>query len=263
MRGSGRKQAAGGRLLVEMQVRFAAIGMAAGAVLGCALGVTVGGIPLIGKLTQAYAGWPTLAGSLGVMGLTLGLTWLALHRTEATRGRGSDAERRVGDRIEHALVRWGCAFAHDVKEALDGGGNVDHVVLTGAGVWVVKTTAAWLDEGPFQDALQEAAANVQRVRRKLDRSDVAVRAALVAADNREPFEADRDWEGEPVTVFRVVSFWRRLQEECDDGEGGIEDRQTGRTGTRGVESWFDPALGSLTSAGTFAFGDIACTDAAA
>ena len=71
--------------------------------------------------------------------------------TEATWERGLPAERRVGERIEHALGRCGCAFAHDVKEALDGvGGNVAHVVLTGASVWVVKTTAVWLGRRTVQ-----------------------------------------------------------------------------------------------------------------
>ena len=117
-------------------------------------------------------------------------------------------------------------FAHDVREALDGvGGNVDHVVLTGVGVWVVETKAAWLDEGPFRDALRQTAANVQRVRRELGRPDVPVRAALVIPDNQEPFEADYDWKGEPVTAFRVVSFCRRLQEECGQADGASEIRE--------------------------------------
>ena len=215
MQGKGRKNVAGGWLLGEALGRIAAFAAAAALVVGFALGLTIAGIPLIGKLMQAHPGLPTLGG-LGVAGLACGLAWLAVRSTYATWGRGFAAERRVGDRIEHALVRHGCAFAHDVKESLDGvGGNVDHVVLTGAGVWVVETKAAWLDEGLFRDALRQSAANVQRVRRKLGRPDVPVRAALVIADNREPFEADYDWEGEPVTAFRVVSFWQRLQVECD------------------------------------------------
>lgn len=219
MRARGRKNAAGGWLLGEVYGRITGIALAAAVVVGFALGLMAAGFPLIGRLMQAHPGWLT-PGGLVVAGLAFGLAWLALHRTDATWGQGLAAERRVGDRIEHALIRHGCAFAHDVKEALDSAcGNVDHVVLTSAGVWVVETKAAWLEEGPFQDALRQTAANVKRVRRKLDRPDVPVRAALVIADNREPYEADFDWDGEPVTAFRVVSFWRRLQEECDEGEG--------------------------------------------
>ncbi len=221
MQDKGRKNAAGAWLLGEMQGRIAGIAFVAAVVMGFALGLMVAGFPLIGKLMQAHPGRPTLGVLLGVVGLAFGVAWLMMRRTVATWGRGLAAERRVGDCIEHALVRHGCAFAHDVKEALDDvGGNVDHVVLTGAGVWVVETKAAWLDKGPFRDALRQTAANAQRVRRKLNRPDVPVRAALVITDNQEPFEKDFDWKGEPVKAFRVVSFWRRLREECEEGGGG-------------------------------------------
>ena len=225
MRARGRKNAAGGWLLGEVYGRIAGIAAAAAVVVGFALGLMVAGFPLIGKLMQGFPGWLTL-GALGVAGLAFGLAWWALHRTVATWGQGFAAERRVGDRIEHALVRHGCALAHDVKEALDGaGGNVDHVVLTGAGIWVVETKATWLkNRGPFQHALRQSAANAERVRRKLDRPDVPVRAALVIADDQGPFEEDYDWEGEPVTAFKVVSFWQRLQKECDEGEGALKIR---------------------------------------
>ena len=225
MKGKGRKNPAGGWLLGEWHSRIAGIAAGAAVVIGFALGLMVAGFPLIGKLMQTYPGWLTLV-ELGVAGLAFGVAWLALHHTDTTWRRGLAAEKRVGDRIEHALVRHGCAFAHDVKEALDGvGGNVDHVVLTGSGVWVVETKAAWLKDEPFQDALRQTATSAKRIREKLDRPDVPVRGALVIADNREPYEADFDWEGEPVTAFRVASFWQRLQEECDEREGHGEIRE--------------------------------------
>lgn len=224
MPGRGRKNAAGGWLLGEVHGRIA--GIAGAAAAGFSLGLMVAATPPIRELlAQAVPGWLTLGG-LGVAGLAFAAAWLMLRRTNATWGRGLAAEKRVGDRIEHALVPRGCAFAHDVKEALDSpGGNVDHVVLTAAGVWVVETKAAWLAERPFQDALRQAAANVQRVRRKLDRPDVPIRAALVIADDREPFKADYHWQDEPVTAFRIVSFWRRLQAECGGEESEIRDRE--------------------------------------
>ena len=46
------------------------------------------------------------------------------RRVDATWGRGLEAERQIGDLIEHAVAQRGCAFAHDVKEALGGRGNV-------------------------------------------------------------------------------------------------------------------------------------------
>ena len=221
MQSKGRKNAAGGWLLGEMVGRAAGVVSAATAVVGFALGLVVGGMPLIANLLQASAWWSML-GCLCVMGMAYGVVVLVLRRMESTWGRRLAAERRVGDRIEHALVRPGCAFAHDVKEALGGPGNVDHVVLTPAGVWVVETKAGWLGKGPFTNALRQAAVNVERVRRNLNAPDVPIRGALVIADNQELYEADPDWQDEPVTAFRVVSFWRRLRQECGADGQGIE-----------------------------------------
>ena len=224
MQGKGRKNAAGGWLRGEMVGRVAGVVSAAVAVVGFAWGLVFGGMPPMANLVQASPWWSML-GPLSVMGLAYVAVVLVLRRTQSTWGRGLVAEKRVGDRIEHALVRPGCAFAHDVKEALGGPGNVDHVVLTPAGVWVVETKAGWLDKGPFKDALRQTAANVERVRRNLNAPDVAVRGALVIADNQERYESDRDWKDEPVTAFRVVSFWRRLQQECDADGQGIESEK--------------------------------------
>ena len=213
MQRKGRKNAAGGWLLGEMTGRAAGVVSAGSVVAGFAWGLLFGGAPLVANLVQASPWWSAL-GSLCVIGLAYGVVVLVLRRTRATWGRGLAAERRVGDRIEHALVRPGCAFAHDVKEALGGPGNVDHVVLTPLGVWVAETKSGWLDKAPFTNALRQTAANVERVRRNLNAPGVPVRGALVIADNQELYEADHDWKGEPVAVFRVVSFWRRLQQEC-------------------------------------------------
>lgn len=102
--------------------------------------------------------------------LAVGALYAYGHRVEATFSRGLQAEREVGDLIKHALAQRGCAFAHDVKEALGGAGNVDHVVMTPARVWVVETKAAWLSKRRFPAALRQVAENVDRVRRHLGTS---------------------------------------------------------------------------------------------
>lgn len=221
MQGTGRKNIVGGWLHRQVidQV-FGAMSLAV-AVTVFVWGCLVGSLPTVGDPLQALGWWSAL-GALSMTAIAFGALALVIGRAQSTWGRGLAAERRVGDRIEHALVRPGCAFAHDVKEALGGSGNVDHVVLTPVGVWVVETKAGWLDKGPFKDALRQVAVNVERVRRHLNMIDVPVRGALVIADNQSPFEAENDWMGEPVTVFRVVSFWRRLQKECVAGAQGVE-----------------------------------------
>ena len=123
------------------------------------------------------------------------------------------AERQVGDLIEHAVAQRGCAFAHDVKETLGGRGNVDHVVMTPAGVWVVETKAAWLSKRKFPTALRQVAEKVDRVRRHLETS-LPVRGALVIADrSNDSLEADHDWNGEPVKALGAKKFWSVLRAE--------------------------------------------------
>ena len=127
------------------------------------------------------------------------------------------AERLVGDLIDHAIARPGCAVAHDVMEALDGsGGNVDHVVMTPKGIWVVETKSGWLDKRRFPEALGQVAKNTRRVRRHLDTS-LPVRGALIIADRWDRvLEDDHDSRGEPVKAFGAKAFWRVLRRECGD-----------------------------------------------
>ncbi len=226
MQGTGRKNIVGGWLQSQMHDQVARAMYLAVVVFGLVWGCLVGSLPAVGEPLQALGWWSAL-GVLAITSIAFGALALYVNRVSSTWGLGLEAERRVGDRIEHALVLPGCAFAHDVKEALGGRGNVDHVVLTPACVWVVETKAAWLGKGPFKDALRQVAANVARVRHHLNMNKVPVRGALVIADNREPFEEDYDWKGEPVKAFRVVSFWQQLQAECAAGaqSGKMQERE--------------------------------------
>ena len=221
----GTKNPSGGWLRYVLMQRWVATTAVTMGVMGFLLGVLVRGMPPMDHVLR-YFSWWTVSMFVALMFVaTIITSFWYLRRMEATWGRGWAAERRVGDRIEHALARPGCAYAHDVKEALGSGGNVDHVALTPAGLWVVETKSTWLESGFFQKALGQAARNAERVRRHLA-TRIPVRAALVIADESEqPYESERDWQGEPVTVFRMVSFWERLREECETVDaGGAEER---------------------------------------
>ena len=208
MRKTGKKNPAGGWLLVEANWRIASAGMLFMAAAGFALGFMVRGVPLIDGTAGDGASWAVL----GAVVLALGALCAYLLRVNATWVKGLKAERQVGDLIEHAVAQRGCAFAHDVKEALGGRGNIDHVVMTPAGIWVVETKAAWLSKKEFCSALRQAANNAQRVRHHLGTS-LPVRAALVIAA-KDALKEDRDWKGEPVKVFGAKRFWRVLRTEC-------------------------------------------------
>ena len=215
MEGTGRKNAAGSWLRWEMLRRVFSVSMLAMAAIGFGIGFTLRGLPVLDALDGTMATWAMIA----MMSLVCGVLYAFGGWVESTWRAGWDAERRVGDLIEHAIVETGCAFAHDVKEALGGSGNVDHVVMTPAGVWVVETKAHWLSKRRFPAALGQAANNARRVRRHL-KTPLPVRAALVIAERTDgPFERDHDWEGEPVKVFDAMTFWRVLREERRQGRG--------------------------------------------
>ena len=117
------------------------------------------------------------------------------------------------------MARLGCAVAHDVKEALGGRGNVGHVVMTPAGIWVVETKAGWLSKKHFSSALGQVRKNVRRVRSHLE-TPLPVRGALVIAD-RDHVEAHYDGNGEPVQAFGAKrKFWQVLSEECE--QAGVD-----------------------------------------
>ena len=213
MEGTGRKNAAGSWLRREMLRRLISVSMLAMTTIGFGLGFTVRSLPVFDALDGTIATW----GIVAMMSLVCVVLYVFGGRIESTWRTGSDAESQVGDLIEYAMVESGCAFAHDVREALGGSGNVDHVAMTPAGVWVVETKARWLSKRRFPAALGQAANNARRVRRHL-RTPLPVRAALVIAERVDgTFERNHDWEGEPVKVFDAKTFWRTLRKERRQG----------------------------------------------
>lgn len=213
METTGRKNAAGGWLRGEFLRRIASAGMLFMAVVGFTVGFLVGGLPQFDGAPGGLAAWV----ALGVMIAALGIFYAYCRQVVTTWGRGLEAERQVGDLIEHAVAQRGCAFAHDVKEALGGRGNVDHVVMTPTGVWVVETKAAWLSKRRFPAALRQVAENADRVRRHLETS-LPVRGALVIGDrSNDSLDADHDWNGEPVKAFGAKRFWSVLRAESEAG----------------------------------------------
>ena len=116
MGGTGRKNAAGSWLRWEMLRRIVSVSMLAMAAIGFGIGFMFRGLPVLDALDQTIATW----GVVAMMSLVCGALYVFGGRIESIWGAGWDAERRVGDLIEHAIVEAGCAFAHDVKEALGG-----------------------------------------------------------------------------------------------------------------------------------------------
>lgn len=208
-----RKNAAGDWLRGEMLAGMLSVGLMFIAVAGFGLGFVLRGLPVFDGLTGTVT---TIALAVGVL-LAFAVCYRFLLKSDARLGRGLRAEQQVGDLIEHALVKPGCAFAHDVKEALKGHGNVDHVVMTPAGIWVVETKSVWVDRKRFPKALHQVASNVRRVRRHLGTS-LPIRGALIIADRKDgALKKDYESEGVPVKAFDPKTFWELLRRERDQG----------------------------------------------
>ena len=224
MEKTGRKNAAGGWVLGEFLRRIASAGMLFMAVVGIALGFLIRGLPVFEGSVGSRTSWVML----GAMMLAFVVFYAYCRRVDATWGRGLRAERQIGDLIDHAVAQRGCAFAHDVKEALGGPGNVDHIVMTPAGIWVVETKSDWLSKQRFRRALRQVAENVRRVRRYVETS-LPVRGALVIANRaNDSLEADHDWKGEPVKAFGAKKFWSVLRVEREEARAIGRPSETAR-----------------------------------
>ena len=77
--------------------------------------------------------------------------------------KGARAEARVGQAIEYALTERRCAVAHHV-EGVASIGDIDHLVATPRGLWVIETKHGRVPERHFPETLRRIAANVAGVR---------------------------------------------------------------------------------------------------
>lgn len=205
----------------EMLAGMLSVGLMFVAVAGFGLGFVLRGLPVFDGLTGIVT---AIALSVGVL-LAFAVFYRYLRISDARLGRGLRAEQQVGDLIEHALAKPGCAFAHDVKEPLEGSGNVDHVVMTPAGIWVVETKSGWVHQQRFPKALHQVARNVRRVRRHLGTA-LPIRGALIIADRKDrALQQDYESEGEPVKAFDPKTFWELLRRErnLDTAAGSSPD----------------------------------------
>ena len=218
MKMTGWRHTAGGWVRQQLLGREVLACMLLTVIAGWALGFVSRGSPVFDGPAGILASWV----ATGLVILLCVVLFAYLRRLDATWLPGLRAERRIGDLIDHAVTQRGCAVAHYVKEALGGRGNVDHVVMTPAGIWVVETKSRWLSEERFGAALRQVERNVGRVRSHLETS-LPVRGALVIADPaKDTHEKKYDRNGVVVWSFGGEKFWRMLKAER--GQTGADAR---------------------------------------
>ena len=115
--GTERKNAAGSWFRWETLRRLFSAGMLTMTAIGFGLGFTLRGLPAHDAPDRMIATW----GVVAIMVVACGALYVFSGRIESTWRAGMDAERRVGDFIELAVVEAWCAFAPNERHGASGG----------------------------------------------------------------------------------------------------------------------------------------------
>ena len=162
----------------------------------------------------------------------LGALFLGMALLKARRGwrladmrKGARAEETVGQAIEYALTAEPCAVAHHVEEVARIG-DIDHLVATPGGLWVIETKHGRMRKGQFAETLRRIAANVAGVRNWAP--GLPVTGCLVFANEPERRPRSKYRQGtETIRCFaNPESLMRELREEArvEGGDSRIARR---------------------------------------
>ena len=160
-------------------------------------------------------GWVT---PLTIAFMAASLIGMRLASRSMDRGRiagwlkGAESEEHVGQVLEYAITAPHCAVAHSVTE-LTGAGDIDHLVATPAGLWLVETKHRRLPRKMFPQTLA-AIARKMKAARAWAPPDTPVRGCLVL-DNPEGTRRRRyDASDETIFVHTTDSLAKLLAEEA-------------------------------------------------
>ena len=129
--------------------------------------------------------------------------------------KGLDAENRVGQIIEYAITAKDCAVAHSVTEIAKVG-DIDHIVATPRGIWVIETKYKKVPKKSFPEVLGRIAANTDAVR-KWAPAGTHVRGCLVLAYEPEKAKKSFSHGNEKIAVYTedsLATLMRELRKEA-------------------------------------------------
>ena len=99
--------------------------------------------------------------------------------------KGADAEDRVGHLLEYAMFAEACAVAHNVTKIAGVEGDIDHIIATPKGIWIIETKYKLVPSEELDDKLKRIAKNMKAVRKwacgVMKVKQCLVRGALVLA----------------------------------------------------------------------------------
>lgn len=126
--------------------------------------------------------------------------------------KGVLAETRVGQLIEYAITAKNCAVAHGVKMP-EGVGDVDHIVATPVGIWVIETKHQRVPRKFFQEVLRRITANTRAVRQRTT-IGTPVRGCLVLANEDLNNPRNYLYDDENITAYTPTLLVRALKSEA-------------------------------------------------
>lgn len=138
--------------------------------------------------------------------------------------KGENAETRVGQLIEYALTRDGCAVAHSVTAGIARVGDIDHMVATPIAIWVIETKYRKVPRKELNKVLGRIAANTVAVRQWAP-AGTTVRGCLVLA--YETKISKRKYPGpsgkEEITAYTTQQLVREMSHEARS-ERSLEEK---------------------------------------
>lgn len=180
------------RLLETGLLGMTGIGWFLGA--GCVLWVTHGPGPAVPE----WMAWSMLLPAALFLGAALFKARRGWRLEDMRKGAG--AEERIGQAVEYALTGQGCAVAHHVEDVAEVG-DIDHLVATPRGLWVIETKHGRVPEREFPETLRRIALNVAGVR-KWAPAGVRVTGCLVfAVEPKKRPKPTRKQGAETIRVF--------------------------------------------------------------
>lgn len=174
----------------------------------------------VGGFTPGWTIWSVL--------LLPGAAFLAAALYKARSGwrltdmkKGAGAEETVGQAIEYALTRESCAVAHNVEEIANVG-DIDHLVATPLGLWVIETKHGRVPSSEFRETLRRIANNVDGIREWAPGTRVTGCLVFAHEQERRP-KATFKYGSETIRCFEnATSLAHQLRAEAHK-KGGSSD----------------------------------------
>ncbi|MCY4345129.1 MAG: nuclease-related domain-containing protein [Gammaproteobacteria bacterium] len=155
----------------------------------------------------------------------LGLAFFSAKRGWRVRDmrRGARAEEKIGQAIEYALTRDTCAVAHHVEEKdIARVGDIDHLVATPDGLWVIETKHGRVPKPQFRETLRRIAANVEGVRKWAPGVQVTGCLVFASKQDKPPAKTFKLGKDTIMAFDGAEALMRKLREKAR-GTGGCPE----------------------------------------